>query len=94
MIELDHLVVASGGVLTHYNPPYGDIYMEVDEAFRRRGIGSYLVQELKRVAYESGKLPAARCNSSNMISRKTLERAGFARCGEMQLGRLRERKAM
>lgn len=89
VIELDGCIVASGGVLTHYNPPYGDIYMEVDEAFRRRGIGSYLVQELKRAAYQEGRLPAARCNSKNLASRKTLQRAGFAICGEMQVGRLR-----
>jgi GNAT superfamily N-acetyltransferase len=82
-------VVASGGVLTHYNPPYGDIYMEVDEAYRRRGIGSYLVQELKRVAYLKGNVPAARCNAANAVSRKTLERAGFAVCGEMQVGLVR-----
>ena len=94
VIELEQHVVASGGVLTHYNRPYGDIYMEVDESFRRRGIGSYLVQELKRVAYEAGNLPAARCNAANAISRKTLERAGFAVCGEMRLGKVRERKTV
>jgi GNAT superfamily N-acetyltransferase len=33
----------------HYNPPYGDVYMEVAEPFRRRGLGAYLVQELKRI---------------------------------------------
>lgn len=91
VVEMEGFVVASGGVLTHYNPPYGDIYMEVDEAYRQRGIGSYLVQELKRVAYEAGNVPAARCNAANASSRKTLERAGFAMCGEMKLGKVRAR---
>jgi hypothetical protein len=27
-----------GGILDHYNRPYGDIYMEVAEPFRRRGL--------------------------------------------------------
>jgi GNAT superfamily N-acetyltransferase len=77
VVEIDGAVVASGGVLFHYNRPYGDVYMEVGEAFRRRGIGSYLVQELKRLCYELGAIPCARCSPSNVASRRTLQRAGF-----------------
>lgn len=76
-LEMEGVTVATGGILFHYNRPYGDIYMEVGEPFRRRGLGSYLVQELKRVCYELGALPGARCNSTNLASRKTLQRAGF-----------------
>ena len=36
-----------------------------------------LVQELKTLAYELGSIPAARCNTSNVASRKTLQRAGL-----------------
>jgi GNAT superfamily N-acetyltransferase len=86
MIESDGVAVATGGVLFHYNPPYGDIFMEVHEAYRRRGYGSYLVQELKRVCYEMGKTPAARCNVGNMASRKTLQKAGMLPCGRLLLG--------
>ena len=50
-LQLSGEAVATGGILFHYNEPYGDIYMEVAEPFRRRGFGAYLVQELKRVAY-------------------------------------------
>ena len=77
VLELDGTLVATGGILFHYNLPYGDIYMEVAEPFRRRGLGSYLVQELKRVAYDLDAIPAARCNPTNVASRKTLQRAGF-----------------
>jgi GNAT superfamily N-acetyltransferase len=70
-------IVAKGGILFHYNVPYGDIYMEVAEPFRRRGHGAYLVQELKRIAYELGSIPAARCNPANEPSRMTLQKAGF-----------------
>jgi GNAT superfamily N-acetyltransferase len=81
LLELDGTIAATGGILFHYNRPYGDIYMAVAEPFRRRGLGSYLVQELKRISYEQGNVPAARCNPKNVASRKTLQKAGFVPCG-------------
>ena len=69
--------VATGGILFHYNEPYGDIYMEVVERFRRRGLGAFLVQELKPVAYGLGSIPGARCDPDNVASRMTLQKAGF-----------------
>jgi GNAT superfamily N-acetyltransferase len=60
--------------------------MEVDEPYRRRGFGSYLVQELKRIAYEGGHVPAARCNAANVASRRTLEKAGMLPCGRILTG--------
>ena len=86
VVEIDGAVVASGGVLFHYNRPYGDIYMEVSESFRRRGIGSWLVQELKRVCYDLGAIPCARCSPSNEASRRTLQRAGFVPFAHMLFG--------
>ena len=77
LLELEGAEVGKGGILFHYNRPYGDVYMEVNEPFRKRGFGSYLVQELKRVCYTLGAIPAARCNPTNVASRKTLQRAGF-----------------
>ena len=61
----------------HYNHPYCDVYMEIAETQRGRGLGAYFVQELKRIAYEMGGVPAARCNPTNVASRKTLQKAGF-----------------
>jgi len=77
LLQVDGQPAGKGGILFHYNPPYGDVYMEIEEPFRGRGLGSYLVQELKRQAYEIGSIPAARCNRDNRPSRKTLQRAGF-----------------
>jgi len=77
LLELDEQAVGKGGILFHYNRPYGDIYMEVTEGFRRRGLGAYLVQELKRECRELGAVPCARCNPSNIPSRRTLLSAGF-----------------
>ena len=86
VVEVGGTVAAKGGILFHYNRPYGDIYMEVAEPFRRRGVGSYLVQELKRVCYEQGNIPSARCNPKNIASRKTLQKAGFIPCGHILTG--------
>jgi GNAT superfamily N-acetyltransferase len=81
-------IVATGGILHHYNPPYGDIYMEVAASHRRQGLGSYLVQELKRICYEAGVIPAARCHQDNVGSRLTLQRAGLFPCARIVRGRL------
>ena len=86
LIEVDGLVAATGGILFHYNRPYGDIFMDVAEPFRRRGIGSFLVQELKRVCYENGHLPAARCGTDNVASQRTLQKAGLVPCGHILTG--------
>ena len=85
-LELDGNVVAKGGILFHYNRPYGDIHMDVDEKFRRRGLGAYLVQELKRECYKLGAIPAARCSPANIASRKTLQRAGFVPVAHILIG--------
>jgi GNAT superfamily N-acetyltransferase len=88
-LELAGAIVATGGLLYHYNPRYGDIYMEVAPDFRRRGFGSYLVQELKRECYELGCTPGARCGEDNVGSRRTLQRAGMFPCARVLRGRLR-----
>jgi GNAT superfamily N-acetyltransferase len=88
LLEQAGMVAATGGILFHYNRPYGDIYMTVAENFRQRGLGSYLVQELKRVCYENGDVPAARCNPTNVASRGTLQKAGFVPCGHILVGKI------
>ena len=77
LLLVDGQPAGKGGILFHYNPPYGDVYMDIEAPFRGRGFGAYLVQELKRQAYEVGSIPAARCNRDNRASRKTLQKAGF-----------------
>jgi len=39
-----------------------------------------MVQELKRETYLMGRVPAARCNINNVISKATLSKAGFKIC--------------
>jgi GNAT superfamily N-acetyltransferase len=88
LLEVEGTIAATGGILYHYNRPYGDIYMEVAEPFRRRGFGSYLVQELKRVCSEGGNIPCARCSPSNVASLKTILKAGFVPCAHILIGPL------
>lgn len=78
--------IGRGQLYFHYNAPYCDVAMEIAEPHRRQGRGSYLVQELKRLAHVLGAVPAARCNTDNLASRATLQRAGFVPCGHILLG--------
>jgi GNAT superfamily N-acetyltransferase len=88
VVELGGAAAGYGGVMTHYNAPYGDVCLEVAPPFRRRGLGGLLVQELKRLARAGGLEPAARCDPDNVASRRTLARAGFAPIAEIRTGRL------
>jgi GNAT superfamily N-acetyltransferase len=81
-------IAGAGGVLYHYNRPYGDVYMKVAQPFRRVGLGAYLVQELKAVCRTGASVPSARCNVDNQPSRKTLQKAGFVPCGVLISGDL------
>lgn len=85
-LVLDGSTVGQGGILFHYNRPYGDLHMEITEPFRRRGLGAYFVQELKRACRALGAIPAARCNPANLASRHTLQKAGFVPCGTLLTG--------
>jgi GNAT superfamily N-acetyltransferase len=90
LLQLGDEIVGTGGILYHYNRPYGDIFMAIAEPFRRRDLGAFLVQELKRVCYEQGSVPAARCNVDNTASQLTLQKAGFVPCGNIVTGTLKE----
>lgn len=81
-------LVATGGYFLHYNPPFADIYMEVAQSEQRRGYGSFLVQELVRLARESGHVPAARCHRDNIASQRALKRGGLRLCGRIVRGRV------
>lgn len=90
VVTVNGQIAGAGGVLYHYNRPYGDVYMKIAEPFRRKGFGAYLVQELKAACRASGRVPAARCNVENLPSRTTLQRAGFVPCGNVVTGDLPE----
>lgn len=85
-LEMNGEIVATGGFLTHYNFPFADLFMEVHPAWRERGLGSFLIQEIKKICFAEGRIPAARCNPGNIASRKTLEKAGMIQVGEVRVG--------
>jgi len=88
VVESGGEVVATGGALTHYNPPYADLYMEVRPDARRRGFGALVLQAAKRDCYARGLVPAARTGVSNLASQRTLGRAGLRPCGFVLAGRV------
>lgn len=90
VLEAEGKIVASAGFLKHYNLPFADIYMEVTEGFRRRGLGGYIVQQVKRECYLAGRVPAARCNTENAASKATLLKAGLAIAGYMLIGEVKK----
>lgn len=86
VLERNDEIVASGGFVWNYNMPYIDLYMEVREPYRQQGLGSLIVQELKKEAYLLKRVPSARCNISNHHSKTTLLKAGFKVCGYRMKG--------
>jgi GNAT superfamily N-acetyltransferase len=86
LAEINSEIVATGGFLLHYNHPFADLYMETREDCRRRGIGSFLLQEVKRECYLAGRVPAARTSVRNLASRACLSRAGLRVSGFMLSG--------
>lgn len=89
VLELNKEIVATGGFLLHYNMPFADLYMEVKEDYRRKGLGSYIIQETKKQCYLSGRVPAARTSTENIASKATLLKAGFKIAGFMLLGEVK-----
>jgi len=86
VLELDNEIVATGGFLLHYNMPFADLYMEVREDHRKKGFGSFLIQEIKKQCYLAGRVPAARTSTNNIASWATLAKAGLKVAGFMLLG--------
>jgi GNAT superfamily N-acetyltransferase len=89
VLELEREVAATGGFMLHYNLPFADLYMEVMENHRKKGLGSFIIQELKKECYLAGRVPAARCNIRNLASRATLIKAGLKVSGFMLKGEVK-----
>ena len=87
LIENDQLfVLYDGDILlgigefriskTHHGQ-YGDIGMIVAEEHRRKGVGTYIIIQLKEHCYKKNIKPMASCDSKNIASINTLIKAGF-----------------
>lgn len=89
VLEINGEIVATGGFMLHYNVPFADLYMEVRPDCRRRGYGTFILQEVQKACYLAGRVPAARCPIKNIASRAALIKAGLRVCGFMQIGNIR-----
>jgi GNAT superfamily N-acetyltransferase len=90
VLEMNKEIVATGGFLLHYNLPFADLYMEVKEQHRRKGFGSFIIQEIRKECYLASRVPAARCNINNVASKMTLLKGGFKIAGNMLLGKVKQ----
>lgn len=81
VVEKDGELVATGDFYLHYNPPFADLWMEVAGQHRRKGIGAFLLQELKKECYLAARIPAARCGIDNPASKACLLKAGLQVAG-------------
>ena len=81
----DIFVLLSGGVVLgtgvigakDFQPPYVDIGMCVNEAYRNRKVGSYIISLLRQECHRQGWISGASCKRENIASKKTLEKAGL-----------------
>ncbi|HLY72263.1 MAG TPA: hypothetical protein VKR53_21170 [Puia sp.] len=89
VLEFNEEIVATGGFLLHYNMPFADLYMEVKEPCRRKGFGSFIIQEIRKECYLAGRVPAARCNINNVASKMTLLKGGLKIAGYILLGNVK-----
>ena len=88
VLEAGGEIVATAGFMLHYNFPFADLYMEVRKDCRGRGYGAFVLQEVKKACYLTGRVPAARTDLQNNASRATLTKAGLRISGVMLTGRI------
>ncbi|MFT3783073.1 MAG: GNAT family N-acetyltransferase [Nibricoccus sp.] len=88
VLEFDGKIAGTGGMKHRYQPPYVDLFAEINPRYRQRGLGSYLIQELKRLCYDLGLKPCARCSPDDLPAIRTIERAGFTPCAHVLSGQL------
>ena len=85
------MLLAVGCVETQYcSAGSANLGMFVNEDFRRRQVGSYIITKLKEYCYSNGLEPIAACYHENQASRRTLEKAGLVARDRTLLVRLKE----
>ena len=73
-----HTLVAAGECIpSQKQPPFADLGMVVARSYRGRGVGSFVLTQLKNHCYEAGWKPICSCEASNRASKKAIEKAGF-----------------
>ncbi|GCF11736.1 GNAT family N-acetyltransferase [Dictyobacter arantiisoli] len=71
-------LVATGECIpSQKQSPYADLGMVVAQAYRGRGLGSFMLTQLKKYCYEVGYNPICSCEADNHASKRAIEKAGF-----------------
>lgn len=77
LYERQTLVATGECIPSQQQPPYADLGMVVAQAYRGRGLGSFMLSQLKQYCYETGWKPICSCAADNRASKKAIEKAGF-----------------
>ena len=71
-------LVATGECIpSQKQTPYTDLGMVVTQSRRGRGLGSFMLTQLKQHCYEVGWKPICACAADNHASKRAIEKAGF-----------------
>lgn len=63
--------------ISKINSKYADIGVAVAKKYHRKGIGTYIINNLKKYCNKNNVIAIASCDSENIASKKTLEKAGL-----------------
>lgn len=71
------LLAAGECIPSQEQTPYADLGMVVEPSYRRRGLGTEMLLQLKEHCYATGREPICSCAAGNLASKKAIEKAGF-----------------
>ncbi|MEO8971600.1 MAG: GNAT family N-acetyltransferase [Ktedonobacteraceae bacterium] len=75
--ERQTLVATGECIPSQKQVPYADLGMIVAQEYRGRGLGSFMLTQLKKRCYEAGWRPICSCAADNHASKRAIEKAGF-----------------
>lgn len=72
------MLVATGECIpSQFQPPYTDLGMVVAQSQRGKGLGSFMLIQLKKHSYANNWKPICSCAANNLASKRAIEKAGF-----------------
>ena len=71
------LVAAGECIPGQQQQPYADLGMVVARSYRGKGLGSFMLSQLKIYCYKMSWMPICSCEAHNSVSKKAIEKAGF-----------------
>lgn len=72
------MLIATGECIpSQHQPPYADLGMVVAQLQRGKGLGSFVLIQLKKHCYANNWKPICSCAAGNLASKRAIEKAGF-----------------